>query len=218
MKKLIFPVIASSALLFTACGGEATTTETENTHVELPAEPVVATFTVDAEASTLEWHGYDVSIPEGHFHKGTVAISEGTINTTDNMVDGGSVMFDMTALGYTEGGGQDGPVTSADTAVFSKLLGHISTADILNTIEIGSAKFTINSCDDAGINGTLSVRGQDIAIVIPGKPIVDGDALAHTTDWFDVDLSTAAPFFGTMEGAEAPGMKLSMKLNLSAKK
>ncbi|MBL4706286.1 MAG: hypothetical protein JKY54_17295 [Flavobacteriales bacterium] len=218
MKKIFLPVVAASALLFSACG-EVTTTEEPTTHEEpAVAEPVVATYTVDAAASTLSWNGYDVAMPEGHFHKGTVAISAGTITTTDGMVDGGTITIDMTTVGYTEGGGQDGPISSADTAVFSGLLGHIATNEIFNTTAITTATLTINSCDEAGIKGTLNVLGTDVEVVIPGMPSLEGDALTHTTDWFDVDLSSAVGFFGTPEGAEGPAMKLSIKLNLTASK
>lgn len=219
MKKILLPVIAASALLITACG-EVTVTDLtdEITPTDVIVEPVVANYNVDAATSTLEWHGFDASAPENHYHKGTVGIVDGSITTTDAMITAGSVNIDMTAVGYTEGAGKEGPITSADSAAFNGLLGHISTEDIFNTMAMGSASFTVTSCDEAGITGTLNVLGTDVEVMVPGMPAMDGDAMTLTTDWFEVDIAAAVPFFTVPEGDEPAGMRLSMKLNLTANK
>jgi len=219
MKKILLPVIAASALLITACGEVTVTDLTEDiTPTDVVVEPVVATYTVDAAASTLEWNGYDAAAPDNHYHKGTVGIADGSITTTDAMITAGSVNIDMTALGYTEGGGKDGAITSADSAVFNGLLGHIATAEIFNTMEIGTASFTVTSCDETGITGTLNVMGSDVEVMVPGTPAMDDDAMTLTTDWFEVNIASAVPFFTVPEGDEPAGMRLSMKLNLTANK
>ena len=203
MKKIFLPAVAATALLFTACGGEeAPAEDTETTEPEV-VESVVATYNVDAAASTLEWKGTDTS--DGHFHSGTVAISAGSVNTTDGVVDGGSATVDLTSIAYVDGG------ATGDSVSQGNLLGHISSAEIFNTAEMGTATFTITGADENGINGTLNVLGVDIAVTVPGAPTVDETSLTHSTDWFSVDLSSASGFF-----AEGSNHTLDMKLNLTA--
>ncbi len=221
MKKTFFSVMAASALFLTACGGgEDAATDTNNATNDADttaAEPVMADYTVDAAASTLEWKGYENGNMEEHYHIGSVGIKEGTISTKDGAITGGSVTIDMGALNYQEGISH-GNVMNEESESVAKLWGHLKSNDIFAIDSIPTATFTINSADENGVNGTLTVMGKDVSLTIPGQPSMDGDALVHTTDWFPVDLSGAVPFFGTMEGAEEPGMKLSMKLNLSANK
>lgn len=221
MKQLFLSVVAASALLFTACGGETTADEhNDTTHEDTTPEPVMATYNVDVNASTLEWKGSDLAMPEGHFHTGTVAISGGSINTTDGMVTDGTVTVDMSAIGYNSGAGKDGAITSADTAVFSGLLQHLASDQILNTGVHNTAVFNITGCDNAGVNGTLKIMGQDIAITIPGKPTV-GENLTHSTDWFEVDLTSLGGMFAPSTNEDGtPGMQIgvSIKLDLTATK
>ena len=218
MKKIFLPVVAATALLFTACGAEEAPADDTTQEDTTPAEPVAATYSVDGNASTLAWKGTDLAAPADHYHSGTVAVCCGTINTEDGKIVSGEVNVDLTQLGYTEGN-SGGPMTSADTSAYMGLFDHLG--GILMTAENGTAKFTITGCDDSGIQGTLNVMGVDVPVTVPGMPTVDENSISHSADWFDVDMTPAGGLFVPNKKDDgSPGMQvgLSMKLDLTANK
>src|SRR5690554_765855 len=98
MKKVIYGVLAFAALTFTACGGNETTEGSANTE-EAKAEEVVAeTYTLNSEASTLNWKGSWVGGEnDGNTHNGVVNISSGTVTKTGDNYEG-SFTVDMTTI------------------------------------------------------------------------------------------------------------------------
>ncbi|MFT7615074.1 MAG: hypothetical protein ACI9J3_004062 [Parvicellaceae bacterium] len=210
MKKILLPVIAASALLITACG-EVTVTDLtdEITPTDVIVEPVVANYNVEASASTLEWQGTDAT-DDTHFHSGLIGIKSGSIETTDGMITGGSIVIDMSALTYTAGFSKGNAMDSESEAV-ANLWGHFSDTAFLNNITFPEATYTITGCDDTGVMGTLNVAGTDIELTIPGTPVVTEEGVSHTAD-FDVDLASAVPYLA------GGGFGISMKLNLTAGK
>lgn len=223
MKKTLLSVFAASALLLTACGGGEEPAADAGTGTEENAAPVAVTYNV-AEGATLTWNGYEAADKAGHYHKGTAPYS-GTIEVTDGEITGGTIEIDLTQLSYVEGVSHGATLAAGDTAMVPKLLGHIASAEIFNTGEFATATYAIsgyNKEKDA-VEGTLTVMGQEVAIDIPYSPNVSDEKVEYTNS-FEVDLSSAVPFFmippaeeGQEAMTEAP-MRLEVSLNLEATK
>lgn len=226
MKKTILSAFAASALIFTACGGgekEGGDHGNDTAHKEEAHKATPVTYTV-AEGATLTWTGYEVADKAGHHHIGTAPYS-GTVEVTDGKVTGGSFDIDLTKLTYVSGVSHGATLTAEDTEMAPKLIEHIASADIFNTGEFANATYTISgyNADKDAVEGTLTVLGKEVAMDIPYSPNVSDETVEYTNT-FDVDLSSAVPFFmippaeeGQEPLKEAP-MKLEVKLNLKASK
>lgn len=146
MKKT-FLYTASIALVafgMTACGGS---TET--------AEETAVTYSLDADATTLEWKG--TYADDTHSHNGTVAVSNGTVSYKGDTFEAGNFTVDMKTIKS-----ELTPETGAD-----KLIGHLSTADFFNSAEFPNVEVVVNSISDTEIDATLKVAGKEVPAKMP---------------------------------------------------
>ncbi len=132
------------------------------------------TFTVDAQASSINWVGKKVT---GQ-HAGTAKVASGTVIMNGNALKGGSVVVDMTSLDCVENGKQN-----------SGLLRHLKNDDFFSVEKNPTSTFQITKVTASGagratISGNLTIKGitkplsfpatvkkQDNAVVVVAKNV-----------------------------------------------
>lgn len=154
MKNLNLFLFAAGTALLTACGGSA----------EKAAEPVVATYTLDASASTLEWTGKKTGAEEGQ-HTGTVTFTEGSVETTDNVVTSGTVVLAATTINATDLEGE----------YQGMLNGHLKNEDFFDVEKYPNITVKFGEVSDNKIKATVNVTGMDFTQEIPVTTKVSDD-------------------------------------------
>jgi polyisoprenoid-binding protein YceI len=146
MKKTFFYTasLAFIALGMTACGGS---TET--------SEDTLATYQLDATATTLNWKG--IYADDSHSHNGTVQISEGSVTYKGETFEAGNFTVDMKTIES-----ELTPETGSD-----KLIGHLSAPDFFNIAQFPNVEVKINSISDKEIDATLKVAGKEVPAKMP---------------------------------------------------
>jgi polyisoprenoid-binding protein YceI len=156
MKKTLLILSVSTGLLFAACGSpqkETVDTETAGEAAEATVESV--TYTVDTEASNVQWTGS--KILEGS-HTGTINISEGSLSAKEGVIESGSFTLDMASFNET---GND------DAEMVGKLIGHLKSPDFFNVDSFATASFEITEGGAEMVKGNLTIKGITNQIEIP---------------------------------------------------
>ncbi|MFT7234397.1 MAG: polyisoprenoid-binding protein YceI, partial [Cyclobacteriaceae bacterium] len=133
-------------VLFTACGGGTTKTETANTETVATE----TTYTVDATSSIVAWIGEVAGV---YGHNGVIKIASGSVSAKGDQITGGTVTIDMTTIV---------PLDSASFSAehpASDLVGHLATGDFFLTEEFPTATFVIKSFEGTKLVGDLTVKG-----------------------------------------------------------
>lgn len=131
------------------------------------AEPLA----IDASASKITWLGKKVT---GQ-HNGTLGIKSGTIDITDNQINGGEFVFDMNDI-------KNEDIESEEFK--NKLVGHLKSNDFFASSEFPEGKFVIKKVVPAAIpedgnvqiHGELTLRGVTNPIAFPAKVTKDGSS------------------------------------------
>ena len=181
MKKVIYGVLAFAALTFTACGGNETTEGSANTE-EAKAEEVVAeTYTLNSEASTLNWKGSWVGGEnDGNTHNGVVNISSGTVTKTGDNYEG-SFTVDMTTIDV-----QDIDEASGKP----KLEGHLASEDFFNVETYSNVDVKLTQIVDGNATIEIAFLGLTLNENVPVTVSASDDKLTIAGD-FSVDFAEA---------------------------
>ena len=217
LRLLFLPLLA---LLFVACGGPSgTEVESSEAQAAQNTEPVTASYSVDAQASTVTWEG---AKKIGGGHTGTIPVAQGTLETNDGKLVGGKFTLDVTKLQNTDLTEDDGK---------GKLEGHLKSADFFDVEQYPNATFEITGVEMADdpdgnynhtITGNLTLKGTSRSISIPALVSMDGNRVTATTPDFVIDRTE----WGMQYGSGALGLaedkiindEVGLKLDLVAMK
>lgn len=161
---ILLVITLFTLLIFAACGGAApqASEEAEAAPIEAPAaesaedtgvesteetasaEGEAATYTVDTQASTVEWHG---SKPVGSSESGTVAVAEGQLSFAGSTLVEGFVMIDMTSIETTTQGGD----------MKGMLEGHLKSDEFFGVETYPTATLIIKSAEPTDIENQYAV-------------------------------------------------------------
>ncbi|MDX1407794.1 MAG: YceI family protein [Saprospiraceae bacterium] len=131
MKKLLVTLaVATPALLLAANGNDDK-----------------ATYTVNADASTIVWKGKKVTGK----HDGTISLQSGELIFEDNMLVGGKFVMDMTSIKNTDMAGSRGA---------EKLEGHLKSDDFFGVATYPTATFKITKAIPYGTTGEYKIVGD----------------------------------------------------------
>ncbi|MDB5227914.1 MAG: yceI [Bacteroidota bacterium] len=128
---------------------------------------------INPSKSTIEWTGKKVL---GQ-HNGTVNISEGFLQVTNNVISGGSFIIDMTSI-------KD--IDLKDEGYNQKLIGHLKSADFFNAEKFPTATVELKKIEKYKTIGNYKITA-DVTIKGITNPVV-----------FDADLNqTGNTYSGT---------------------
>ncbi len=167
------------ATMLASCGGS--TEQVETTPAPTGATGVYA---VQTDASNVKWEGNMLAVGgvSLYGHHGTVAVSKGELTLNNGKVENGMVVIDMSSINPINEGYQD-----VDGGRSTDLVGHLSSDDFFNVTEFPTAEFLVKEHTEAGLVGTLTVRGISQEEVIENVSIaeVDGNVTASGKLVFD---------------------------------
>jgi polyisoprenoid-binding protein YceI len=181
-------------------------------------QPVSSTFgksyKLDTAKSSLGWTG---SKPTGK-HNGSIKITEGNIEVSDNKVVSGSFMIDMKSITNLDMQGSKGQ---------KGLEGHLKSPDFFDVEKFPTAKFDITGCVPfaAGektilegathmLSGNLELKGVVKNISFPAVVKMDGSAVTASSD-FNIDRTLWDITYGS-DGKVAK--EINLKLTITANK
>ena len=155
MRKQILSITAIAvAVALQSCGGEKAAETTEEP-VEEVAEATPENWMVDTKSSMVMWEG-GTSGAQVYSHNGNIAITEGSLVTTDGSVTAGKVVIDMTTIMPTD----------AESFSYSEqlskedLIGHLMSPDFFDAENHPTAMFEVTGSEGNTVNGNLTVRGK----------------------------------------------------------
>ncbi len=204
MKKLLLSLSALSMLFFVACGDEKKDEEKdgkEGENKEAPKEEdkeeaVSGTFTIDTDASYIQWESWETGKRDGHGHNGKVKLS-GEVVVTDGEVTGGNATVDIASI-------YDADIN--EKTGLGDLVGHlVHGPDMFAVDSLGAPTVTLNSYDGTNINATLTIRGNSNEISFPASAVATNDGVIISSDKFNIDLTKyGIPFFTQRAPEEIP--------------
>ncbi|MDY8134129.1 YceI family protein [Aquimarina sp. 2201CG5-10] len=220
IKLLMSSMLVASATIFFSCKGEKKN-ETEAATAETVKEaPVSAiTYTVDTNASIIEWIG---SKPLEN-HTGTIKLSKGALTAKEGALESGTFTINMSSIAVTdlEGDGK------------ASLEGHLKGASKENEDHFFNvSKFPTASFEITGITakegkkyleGNLTIKGITKNISFPAATSIEGDTMTLSTETFTIDRTqwgvnyASKSIFGDI-GEKFIKDDIQLKVSLKAKK
>lgn len=199
MKKASVLFLAMAAVGLTAVSCSSNEEEEEE-----KVEKVV--YTLDASASTLQWHGEE---NENHFHDGVIQVTEGTLTMEgDELVSGEFTIDPKSIQGQTEGYPEE---------KLAYLSGHLQDTAFLFVAEYPTIKVTTQSYKDGNLTATINVRGVDLTAVMPVEIKTTEDGATMTGD-FAVNFSPVGMPYLEMKNEEGqPAAKSSIQFKMDLK-
>ena len=183
MRKQILSITAIAvAVALQSCGGEKAAETTEEP-VEEVAEATPENWMVDTESSMVMWEG-GTSGAQVYSHNGNIAITEGSLVTTDGSITAGKVVIDMTTIMPTD----------AESFSYSEqlskedLIGHLMSPDFFDAENHPTAMFEVTGSEGNTVNGNLTVRGKTNpeSLTIESMEVAeDGSAMIKGSMTFD---------------------------------
>ena len=168
MKNTLTWAACAAAIALASCGSAPaeTDTKTETAPVKEEAktaktpELIGGTYTIDTEASTVNWKGTKIT---NDSHVGTVNVYKGTINVIDKAISGAFVAIDMNSMICTDEG--------MDEEAKGNLIGHLKSDDFFGVEQFPNAQIKINGVKVKGgvpiAYGSISIRDISQPVQFP---------------------------------------------------
>ena len=176
--------------------------------------PAAATYKVDQKATTVKWVGKKVT---GE-HAGTVAVKDGTLVYTGDVITGGDITVDMKSLTVT-----DIPATDENNA---KLVGHLTSKDFFDVEKHPEAKLVITGSEKSKtglkIKGNLTMIGQTNPVEFDAKVSKTDSTVTAKSD-IEIDRTKWKLIYGSGDfikglGDKAINNKFILSVDVTAKK
>jgi len=170
MKNINILLFAATAAFMTSCGGSDVAEETE---VEI--EPV--TYSLNVEASNLEWQGKKNQGNDKHV--GYVKFNSGSAVVTGDVLTSGEFVIDMNSIATSD---------ALPAEVKEKLNGHLKNEDFFNVAKYPTATVKVGEMKDGKLSTTVSLMGMEFKNDIPVKVVVKDDKV-NLSGTFDFDFT-----------------------------
>ncbi|MFW5659236.1 MAG: YceI family protein [Bacteroidota bacterium] len=196
MKTIPNILIALALLLsMTACGGAENKEADTGEAAEAEDAEGATGYTVDKEASSVEWKAYKVT---GDEHYGKFPIKSGEIKREGDNVTGGEVVVSVADLKIDD--------LEEGTEDYKKLEGHLKSEDFFAADEHPEAKLEITEVEEGGEDGAshtitanLTIRDKTNSVTFPADVTLDDDRVSAEAKFaidrmkWDVDWEKTNP-------------------------
>ncbi|MCP9198364.1 YceI family protein [Gramella sp. GC03-9] len=221
MKRIFFNLmfVAATTLALTSCKNNSNEAETSEAQEVATAEAEAAKFSVDTEASVIEWQG---SKPTGN-HTGTISIAQGTFMATDSLIQSGNFVIDMNSIEVTDLEGED------KTDLEAHLKGTVEgqEGDFFNVNKFPEATFEVTGITEKEgqkmLQGNLTIKEETKNISIPVSINQDGENIQITSEQFAIDRTKWNVNYGSKSVFDGLGDNfinddIELTIDLKAKK
>lgn len=177
MKKVM--LVLAIAVFAVACSKETKNKVEVSAAKDVQEVQEAVTHNADVANSILNWKG---AKPTGE-HWGTIALSEGTLETVNGKLVGGKFTIDMNSIVNSD--------MPADNEYNAKLVGHLKSADFFDVEKYPSSSFEITDVKEVEgklhISGNLSIKEATKNITIPATMSEENGVAVLTSETFTVD-------------------------------
>ncbi|MEW4922848.1 YceI family protein [Algibacter sp. 2305UL17-15] len=203
------------ALALVGCKDKAKEAETSAAKAAAEAKVESVKYTVDTDASAIEWKGFK---PTGT-HNGTIKLDSGVFALNGNTIESGSFLIDMKSITVL-----DIPAEEKDNA---KLTGHLKSPDFFDVENHPSSAFEVTGVSEAEgktmLSGNLTIKGVKNNITFPVSVTETGNAVSLTSETFTIDRSKWNVKYGSKSFFDNLGDKfinddIELKIDVTAKK
>ncbi|WP_299254718.1 YceI family protein [uncultured Lacinutrix sp.] len=213
----IFTVLALG-LAVVGCkkGAEADTSEVKEAAT---SESSSSKYAVNTSESTIEWKGFK---PTGS-HNGTINLDSGTFSVTDNTLESGTFIIDMTSINSTDLEGDQ--KANLDAHLKGTVEG--KEGDFFNVAKFPNAAFEITGTTVENgktmISGNLALKGIKNNITFPATITNTGDVMTIISEAFTIDRTKWSINYGSKSIFDNLGDKfinddMELKISITAKK
>ncbi|AUC80679.1 YceI family protein [Lacinutrix sp. Bg11-31] len=220
MKKQVLNILTVLALglAVVGCkkGTEANTSEAE---AAATSESNSVKYVANITESTIEWKGFK---PTGT-HNGTINLDSGIFSVTDDVLQSGTFIIDMTSINTTDLEGDQ--KANLDAHLKGTVEG--KEGDFFNVAKFPNAAFEITGTavenGKTMISGNLALKGNKNNITFPATVTNTGDIMTITSDAFTIDRTKWSINYGSKSIFDNLGDKfindeMELKISITAKK
>ena len=194
MKKIVLNValFAFIGLGAISCKNKENSAEVSDVQ-EVAKAATATTFTVNSEASVIEWKG---SKPTGT-HNGTIQLAEGSVEVQDNNLMAGAFVIDMTSIVDLDLEGD------MKESLEAHLKGTVEgkEGDFFNVNKYPTAKFEITNIDNKEgktmVSGNLTMKEKTHNVTFPATINVMDDSMELKSETFSIDRTLWDVNFGS---------------------
>jgi len=167
MRKIILKtaLIISISVFAWACKSSTNTANPASNPSEIKEIAASKEYTIDVEASSLEWKGENIIA--GRAHTGNIKFKEGVLGVEGNLVVSGKMLLDITTITNND---------LKEKALNDKLVKHLKSDDFFSvgsfptaTLEIATIEALASPTVDANntVTANLSIKGITKKITFP---------------------------------------------------
>ncbi|WP_417885690.1 YceI family protein [Zunongwangia sp.] len=185
MKKNIVKIFMAVAIIAgtSSCKNNENKSNTQDAQEVAEASNESVAYTVDPEASEIEWIGKK---PAGQ-HMGTIGFAEGTFMANDSLIESGNFTIDMTSINVTDLEGDD----KSDLEAHLKGTVEGKEGDFFNINQYPEATFEVTDLKESDgktmLSGNLTIKDKTNNITFPVSIKKSDDAYTITSDEFTID-------------------------------
>ena len=200
---------------FTSCGDKVKQAKTKEAEKATISEVTAISYIANTETSMIEWKGFK---PTGA-HNGTIAIKQGKLNVSDNAIESGKFVIDMSSIVVS-----DIPVEKEGNAKLSR---HLKSADFFDIETYPNASFEVTSIETEDgktmLSGNLTMKDATNNISFPVSTEMKDDMLTLTSETFTINRSKwnikhgSKSFFDNL-GDKFINDNIELKVTLTASK
>lgn len=198
MKKGFFNLIFVATLFAsaTACKNDnENKVEAREAEETAMATEAAVTYTIDTTSSTIRWRG---TKPTGE-HIGSIAIEDGTMQTTENGITGGRVVIDMNSIAVLDEGMEEKSRTNLENHLKGTVEG--KETDFFNVNKYPVATFEITGMNEENgkqmMQGNLTIKDQTKSISFPVTSTVSENQLSLESETFVIDRTDWGVNYGS---------------------
>lgn len=179
MKKFIIPALLMATMM-TSCGSDAIEATDAQ---EVKETEITATYSTLGDHNHVDWQAWHLGkIME---RSGSVELKDAEVFVNDGLLSGGKFVLNVAKLTVTNFG--------EDSARNETLRGHLTSGDFFLTDSFPTATFEITSVDtmsgdfNSKISGNLTIKGISKNITFKGNVEINENAVALTSETFEVN-------------------------------
>ncbi len=192
-----FFAIAAFGFFAASCSNTGEAVEANEAQEVITPEETSATYVVSTEGDEVKWVGFKTIT--GDQHNGTIQVTEGSFDTHNGEIVGGSFVIDMNSIA-NEDLPEEGDYNRA------KLVGHLTSPDFFDVANHPTATFTITGITAVengengathNISGNLKLKGEEKNITFPATVTMTDDMISLQTPEFTIDRTNWNVMYGS---------------------
>ncbi|KQR92635.1 polyisoprenoid-binding protein [Chryseobacterium sp. Leaf180] len=202
------------SLIFVSCNKEKTHKSETNLAENKTGSDI---YTLETDASKIEWRGYKIFKSENLAHFGTVPFKNGEISAENGKLISGKLTVDVNSIVSED--------LQNDPAQMQKLIGHLKSKDFFETEKYPDATFEITKTAQMAegdyntlLSGNLTIKDKTNPVQFRANISLKGDEISIRTEPFDINRKEFNLNFNSPAENGVIKDEMTLQVNIKAKK